>query len=137
VTSRYDELSDRARWYLNNFDEIELANICASQEASNQTREAAIDRVRAACDQLHRASVLADGQPHTDRERGILQAARRVLAALDQPTAGPAATGPDTRYAQAIADVQSSGPAAGHNDGPSIAECAKADRLWPLEKAGE
>jgi hypothetical protein len=56
---------------------------------------------------------------------------------LDQTAAEPAAAGPDPRYAQAIADVQSSGPAAGHNDGPSIDECTKADRLWPLEKAGE
>lgn len=24
-----------------------------------------------------------------------------------------------------------------HDDGPSVAECVKADRVWPLEKAGE
>ena len=53
--------------------------------------------------------------------------------ALDQPAAEPAAAQPDTRYAQAIADVQSSGPAAGHDNGPSIDEYARADRLWPLE----
>ena len=53
--------------------------------------------------------------------------------ALDQL----AATKPDTRYAQAVADVQSSGPAAGHNDGPSIDECSKADRrYWDCEKEG-
>lgn len=56
---------------------------------------------------------------------------------LDQPSGEPAATKPDTRYAQAIADVQSSGPAVSHDDGPSIAEATKADRLWPLQKAGE
>jgi hypothetical protein len=49
--------------------------------------EAAIDRVKAACDQLHRASVLADGEPHTDRERGVMQAVRRVLNALEWPAA--------------------------------------------------
>jgi chromosome segregation ATPase len=55
--------------------------------------EAAVDRVRAECDQLHRASVLADDQPHTDRERGIVQAITRIHAALDEPApATPAAT---------------------------------------------
>jgi hypothetical protein len=54
--------------------------------------EAAIARTRAACDQLRRASTLADGQPHTDRERGILQAVDRITRALDEPAAGPAAT---------------------------------------------
>jgi hypothetical protein len=47
MTNRYDGLSDRARWFLNNFDEIGLADICAAQEASNQTRDAANARVRA------------------------------------------------------------------------------------------
>jgi hypothetical protein len=28
-------------------------------------------------------------------------------------------------------------PANRHDDGPTIAECAEADRVWPLEKAGE
>jgi hypothetical protein len=46
MTDRIDELSPRALWFLQNFDEIELADICASQEASNQAREAAIARVR-------------------------------------------------------------------------------------------
>lgn len=50
----------------------------------------ASDRVRAVCDQLHRAAVLADGQPHTERERGIVHAATRVRAVLDQPSALPA-----------------------------------------------
>ena len=27
--------------------------------------------------------------------------------------------------------------AGGHDDGPSVAECAEADRHWPLEKHGE
>lgn len=41
------------------------------------------DRVRAECDRLRAAAVLADGEPHTDRERGIVAAVTRVLAALD------------------------------------------------------
>ncbi|MEV5236443.1 hypothetical protein [Streptomyces pseudogriseolus] len=44
------------------------------------------DRVRAVCDQLLRSSVLADGQPHTDRERGVVQAVTRILAAVDGET---------------------------------------------------
>jgi hypothetical protein len=50
---------------------------------------AAIERVRAECEQLRAASVLADGEPHTERERGVITAVTRVLAALDgteQPT---------------------------------------------------
>lgn len=34
MTGRYDELSDRARWFMENFDEIDLADICASNEAA-------------------------------------------------------------------------------------------------------
>jgi len=41
------------------------------------------------CDQLRRASVLADGEPHTNRERGVIQAITRVLAALDKPQEQP------------------------------------------------
>jgi transcriptional regulator with XRE-family HTH domain len=63
----------------------------AWQERGDQA-EAAIIRVRNACDQLRRAAVLADGQPHTDRERGILQAVDRITRALDKPAARPAAT---------------------------------------------
>lgn len=48
--------------------------------------ETALAGVRNACDQLRRASVLADGQAHTDRERGILQAVDRITATLaEQP----------------------------------------------------
>jgi hypothetical protein len=68
-------------------------------------------RVRDVCDQLRRASVLADGEPHTDRERGVIQAITRVLAALDQPAA--------------------------HDSGPAVAEATADDRQWPLQKGGE
>ena len=30
--TRYDELSERARWFLGNFDELDLAEICAAGE---------------------------------------------------------------------------------------------------------
>lgn len=89
MTSRYDALSDRARWFLNNFDEIDLADICAAHEASNQTREAAIDRVRALRDPIAEALENADYRP--DMRRGDLADAVMpvILAALDgteQPT---------------------------------------------------
>jgi hypothetical protein len=60
--------------------------------AELRTELDALTRVRIACDQLRRAAVLADGQPHTDRERGILQAVDRITRALDEPAAGPTAT---------------------------------------------
>jgi hypothetical protein len=116
VTNRYDALSERARWFLNNFDEVDLADLCAEQEASNQARQEVIDRVRETCDRLRRANVLADGQPHGDRSRGTLQAVERVLAALDPPQEQPAAR---------------------HDGGPTVRECAEADRRWPLEQEGE
>jgi hypothetical protein len=50
---------------------------------------AAMERVRVECEQLRAASVLADGEPHTERERGVITVVTRVLAALDgteQPT---------------------------------------------------
>ncbi|MGW2721391.1 hypothetical protein [Streptomyces sp. NPDC001492] len=41
-------------------------------------------------------------------------------------------------YRQAVQRIQSSGPKpAAHDDGPSVAECAAADRLWPLQQEGE
>jgi hypothetical protein len=33
TTNRYDELSDRARWFMENFDELDRAELCASVEA--------------------------------------------------------------------------------------------------------
>lgn len=33
MANRYDELSERGRWFLNNFDEVDLAETCASTEA--------------------------------------------------------------------------------------------------------
>lgn len=61
----------------------EAADYANEQKRRAETAEAAITRVHAVCDRLHRASVLADGQPHTDRERGIVRALERVLGALD------------------------------------------------------
>ena len=81
MTSRYDDLSDRARWFLNNFDEIDLADLCAAHEASNQTREAAIDRVRA---------FAADVDNPNWRAPGTEIAARIRLALGEPKDTGPA-----------------------------------------------
>lgn len=43
-----------------------------------------------------------------------------------------------TAYRQAVQRIESAGPKpAGHDDGPSVEECAEADRVWPLQKEGE
>lgn len=106
MTNRYDDLSDRARWFLQNFDEIDLADLCAAHEASNQTRQDAIDRVKALC--ASRQTEAVDGG---DTDADSIQPSE-VLAALDE-------TAPS------------------HDTGPSVAECAKADRAWDLQKGGE
>lgn len=41
MTSRYDDLSPRARWFMQNFDELDLADICASNEAAAAKAQAA------------------------------------------------------------------------------------------------
>jgi hypothetical protein len=52
VTSRYDELSPRARWFLQNFDELDLADICANNEAGAAKAPAALVRDQAALTQV-------------------------------------------------------------------------------------
>ena len=68
----------------------ESADAAAGSYAERaETAEAAITRVHDVCDRLRRASVLADGEPHSARERGVVQAITRILAALDQPQETP------------------------------------------------
>jgi hypothetical protein len=52
VTSRYDDLSPRARWFLQNFDEIDLADTCATNEAAAERTQAALIRDQAALAQV-------------------------------------------------------------------------------------
>jgi hypothetical protein len=52
VTSRYDDLSPRARWFLQNFDEIDLADTCASHEAAAERAQAQLVRDQAALAQV-------------------------------------------------------------------------------------
>jgi hypothetical protein len=78
---------------------------------SLERAEAAIARVQAAADQLHRAVLNADGVPLTAYDRGVDTAIRRIRAALDEPADG---------------------------GGPSVREAAADDRRWwGGEKAGE
>jgi hypothetical protein len=52
VTSRYDELGPRALWYLENHDELDLADICASHETAAAKAQAALIRDQAALAQI-------------------------------------------------------------------------------------
>jgi hypothetical protein len=52
VTSRYDELSPRARWFMENFDELDIADICASHETAAAKAQAALIRDQAALAQV-------------------------------------------------------------------------------------
>jgi hypothetical protein len=52
VTSRYDELGPRALWFLQNFDELDIADICATSEAAAERTQAALIRDQAALAQV-------------------------------------------------------------------------------------
>ncbi|WP_405747741.1 hypothetical protein [Streptomyces canus] len=86
MTDRYEELSDRARWFLNNFDEVDLADTCASQEASNQKRQEAIDRVH------HLTDLIAAGAPWAANRDNLAQRIRDA-ASVDGGQAATGATG--------------------------------------------
>jgi hypothetical protein len=86
VTNRYEQLSDRARWFLNKFDEIDLADICASQEAANQTRQEAIDRVLALASDVDDPNWRAPGTEVALRFRSAITGETEPPARLD---AGP------------------------------------------------
>jgi hypothetical protein len=73
MTNRYDELSDRARWFMENFDELDLAELCANQEA-------AINRVR------HLGDLIETGAPWTANHDNL---ARRIRDALQPPAEQP------------------------------------------------
>lgn len=102
MTSRYDELSPRARWFMENFDEIDLADICASQEAAKAKLEAELtarDAALAACTAqlVHDQAALAAAKKCA---RGI--GARGVLQAIDNASAPAPDDGPTV--AEAAAD---------------------------------
>lgn len=74
--SRYSELSPRAHWFLENFDELDLAEFCAGSERT----EAVLARIR-------EAAHIADDEDVTDWQRGYRACADRIRAALEEPTA--------------------------------------------------
>ena len=83
MSDRIDELSERARWYLQNFDEIDLADICASQEATAARTAATIARVQNLRDDLREIT----------GARYIADALDTILGApTPDPAAGPTVT---------------------------------------------
>lgn len=108
--SRHDDLNPRALWYLQNFDEIDLADTCASQEAAAERTAVTIARVQNLRDKW---LAWPEGDLH--------HAAGLMLGA----------------YLDGTAHGSDEPQPAAHDGGPSVAECAEADRVWPLQKGGE
>jgi hypothetical protein len=119
VTGRYDELSPRARWFMENFDELDLADICASQEAAKAKLEAEL-AARDAALAAYTAQLVHDQQ----RLARVRRLADQWQAAMRPGERHPAAA--------AIHRALEDG-----DDGPSVAECREVDRVWPLQKGGE
>jgi hypothetical protein len=134
------------------------ADLDRYEEVQGEMNERAIDLTRRAARAeaaIERVRVLCSPEQNTD-QLGYLRRSRDVLAALDEPPAAKAAdgctaacdgvtgirgllehvgidtTGRDITVAGRTVDA-----APAHNAGPSVAECAQADRLWPLQKEGE
>jgi hypothetical protein len=81
VTSRYDELGPRARWYLENFDELDIADICANNEAAAERAQAALIRDQAALAQVR--LLIAAYRPRLRLADPILLA--KLERVLEQP----------------------------------------------------
>lgn len=79
MSDRIDKLGERARWFLEQFDEIDLASICAGEEAAKLEAQAAISRAR----QLA-AAQQAEGVDGVPCDADTLWPSE-VLAALDEP----------------------------------------------------
>ena len=61
----YDELSARARWYLENFSELDLADICAIKEAALTEARADLDALRTLTPDARRlAAGILGAEPH-------------------------------------------------------------------------
>jgi len=86
--SRYDDLSPRALWFLQNFDELTLAEMCAANKAASQ---ATAERVR------HVADLIENGAPWA--------ASRADTAARVRGAAGPQENPPGDRREQIPAEV--------------------------------
>lgn len=73
MTDRIDQLSDRARWFLNNFDEIDLADICAAHEKNAKIVEQRLAQLRALATRWQ--ATVRPGEQHP--------AATAILAVID------------------------------------------------------
>lgn len=91
MTSRYDELSEPARWFLNNFDELDLADLCASKDDTiariRDTAEVATVRLKRAEAAIARVRAIPR-LPHSSQQTGELGRAytrgwESVISALD------------------------------------------------------
>ncbi|WP_369167821.1 hypothetical protein AB5J49_08090 [Streptomyces sp. R28] len=127
MSDRINQLSARAQWFLQNFDEVDLADICASHEASNKAREEALDRIRQVIDERRTEvaereadGMLPFGTPGASWCDAVTVTCNRIDDALKIPPEPVGIPCP-----------------ASHDDGPSVAECAGVDRNWDVEKAGE
>jgi hypothetical protein len=110
MTDRIDQLGERARWFLQNFGEIDLADICASQEAAAERAAVTIARVQNLRDKW------------LDYPVGDVHYAAGLMLA---------------RFLSGEACGSDEPKPAAHDAGPSVAECAEADRVWPLQREGE
>jgi hypothetical protein len=81
VISRYDELGPRALWFLQNFDELDLAEICASHETAAAKAQAALVRDQAALAQVR--LLIAAYRPRLKLADPILLG--RLERVLEQP----------------------------------------------------
>ena len=81
MASRYDAASSRARFFLENFDEIDLAEMAASGEAAARKARATNDRVRKIAEELIAGDASLDGNEP--------EAGRRIIAALDAEETTP------------------------------------------------
>lgn len=95
MTNPYEELSPRAKWFMENFDEYGIAEICASHEAAAAKADAAIEQVRALAKSARVATWQActcDGRPACgcpSRPVAWKLDPADILAALDQPQEQP------------------------------------------------
>jgi hypothetical protein len=75
--TRYDDLSPRALWWLQNLDELDLAESCAAQEASLERAQALQPLPLDGLNDLARAQ--ANGW------NAALDAVQRAIAGKEQP----------------------------------------------------
>ncbi|MFE2710566.1 hypothetical protein ACFXKI_00895 [Streptomyces mirabilis] len=108
MTSRYDDLSPRALWFAENFDELDLADTCANHEAAAAKAQAA---------HLRDQSALAQIRLHIAVHRQRLKLADPVLLAKVDGVL------------REVGELETAG-------GPTVAEAADDDRRWALEKEG-